>query len=453
MDNKTQLDPQQTWAAVLGELQLQMTRATFDTWLKSTHAVAYEDGTFIVATHSGYAKDWLENQLLTLVKRTLTRVVGRAVEIKFIVRARPATEMDPGPLLARGGNGKLNNVTQDPGGLTGRYTFETFVVGPSNRMAHAAAMAVANRPAERYNPLFLYGGVGLGKTHLLHAIGHVPFRSGHRVVFVSTEEFPNDLVNAIRGHTTEEFRNKYRAADVLLIDDIQFIVGKESTQEEFFHTFNALYTSNRQIVMTSDRPPRAFTQLEQRLCSRFEWGLIADIQPPDFETRLAILRNKAEQQPQPVPEEVIEFLASKIRSNIRELEGALTRVLAYANLMSCPLTVATAQTALQDVMAPSAPPSLEVILNTVASFYRIDVEELVGRRRSQRIVFPRQVSMYLMHEEAGASLSQIGQMLGGRDHTTILHGCQKIATLVEENDQLRRDLFAIRELFQERVPH
>jgi chromosomal replication initiator protein len=453
MDTQTRLDPQQTWAAVLGELQLQMTRATFDTWLKSTYPVTYEDGTFIVATHSGYAKDWLENQLLTLVKRTLTRIVGRTVEIKFIVRARPTGEMDPGPLLPRNGNERSVRAIQDLGGLNDRYTFETFVVGNSNRMAHAAAMAVANHPAERYNPLFLYGGVGLGKTHLLHAIGHLPRRQGRRVVYVSTEEFTNDLVNAIRSHTTEDFRNKYRVADVLLIDDIQFIVGKESTQEEFFHTFNALYTSNRQIVITSDRPPRAFTALEQRLCSRFEWGLIVDIQPPDFETRLAILRNKAERQPQAVPDEVIEFLASKIRSNIRELEGSLTRVIAYAKLMERPLTIPTAQIALQDLMAEPAPPSLNVILNAVASFYRTHAEELAGPRRSQQIALARQVAMYLMRKEAGASLSQIGQVLGDRDHTTILHGYEKITRLVEEDDQLRRDLFAIRELFHQRVAH
>lgn len=448
--DESRLDPERIWSATLGELQLQMTRATFDTWLKSTQGVAYEDGTLIVATSSAYAKDWLENQLLASIKRSLSHTVSRSVEVKFIVRPKTMPESDPGPVFSRGGNGKASQATPDQSGLNARYTFEAFVVGSSNQMAHAAALAVANHPGDRYNPLFVYGGVGLGKTHLLHAIGHLPYRSGRRVIYVSTEEFTNDLVNAIRGHTTDSFRNKYRAADTLLVDDIQFLVGKESTQEEFFHTFNALYTSNRQIVMTSDRPPRAFTALEQRLSSRFEWGLVVDIEPPDFETRLAILRDKAEHQPVAVPDEVIEFVASKIRSNIRELEGALTRVIAFSNLMNRPLTVATAQTALENLLSESPPPSLEAIVVEVASFYRVSVEDMTGSSRSSRISTPRQVAMYLMRKETGAPLSQIGEALGKRDHTTILHGCEKIARLAEEDERLRRDLFTIRELLQQR---
>ncbi len=451
MDHNTRVDPEQVWSAALGELQLQMTRATFDTWLKSTYGVAYEDGTLVVATHNAYAKDWLENQLLTTIKRTVGRIVGRSVELRFVVRNKPADDFDPGPLLTRNGNGKASKAAPNSSGLSERYTFETFVVGSSNRMAHAAAMAVAQQPGERYNPLFIYGGVGLGKTHLLHAIGHLPYHSEQRVLLVSTEEFTNDLVNAIRSHTTDDFRNKYRVADVLLIDDIQFIVGKESTQEEFFHTFNALYTSNRQIVMTSDRPPRAFTALEQRLYSRFEWGLVVDIQPPDFETRLAILREKAEQQPEQVPDEVIEFLASKIRSNVREMEGALTRIIAYSNLMHCPLTKEVAQIALQDLFSEAPPPGRDAILDAVARFYDVSTEELVSPNRSRRVALPRQIAMYLLRHEADMPLVEVGQILGNRDHTTIIHGCDKIADLIETDEQIRRNLFTIRESLQQ--PH
>jgi chromosomal replication initiator protein len=326
-------------------------------------------------------------------------------------------------------------------------------------LAHAAAYAVAHKPAEAYNPLFLYGGVGLGKTHLLHAIGHVPLTNNLRVLYVSSETFTNDLINSIRNQTTEEFRLKYRHIDILLVDDIQFIAGKESTQEEFFHTFNTLHAANKQIVISSDRPPKAILTLEERLRSRFEWGLIADIQPPDLETRTAILRFKAESLPWhvagqgqscPIPAEVIDFLAHKIQSNIRELEGALNRVVAYASMMASPLTVEMAKAALQDI-TPHRPPSLQEIVKAVAHFYGLSVEDLKSPRRSKAVAFPRQVAMYLAREETDASLLEIGKALGDRDHSTILYGYEKISSLAEE-ESLRRELLSIKEMLYHAPP-
>jgi chromosomal replication initiator protein len=438
----------QIWQAALGELQLQMTKATFDTWVKNTHVVSYEDGTFIIGVHNAFTKDWLENRLLTTIKRTLVGIVGHSVEVKFTIWTQEPPESDETlPLLQTiapspdesAANGSLTM-------LNPRYTFDTFVVGSSNRLAHAASLAVAEKPAEAYNPLFVYGGVGLGKTHLLHAVGHMSQQHGSEVLYVSSETFTNDLINSIRNHTTEEFRERYRNIDVLLVDDIQFIAGKESTQEEFFHTFNTLHSANKQIVISSDRAPKAILTLEERLCSRFEWGLIADIQPPDLETRIAILRFKAEQQAMPVPDEVIDLIANRIQSNIRELEGALNRVIAYASLMRCPLMVEVAINALQDFGPAPGSLSIDQIIEAVAQFYKLETEDLLGRRRSKDIVTARQMAMYLAREETDASLPKIGRALGGRDHTTVLHGYEKIRALVEEDDRLRREMLAIREL-------
>lgn len=437
------MDARRIWQAVLGELQLQMTRATYETWLRDTLGLAFEDGTLIVATENAYAKEWLENRLLGTIKRTATGILGRSVEVRFTVR--PHT--DPPST----GVSLLEAVTPraaPASGLNPRYTFETFIVGNSNRLVHAAAYAAAERPAEAYNPLFIYGGVGLGKTHLLHAVGQFPHSRGLRVLYVSSEAFTNDLINAIRSQTTEEFRAKYRQIDVLLVDDIQFIAGKESTQEAFFHTFNALHAANKQIVVSSDRPPKAIPTLEERLRSRFEWGLIADIQPPDLETRIAILRFKAESASGglPVPAPVLDHLAHKMHRNIRELEGALNRVVAYARLTGLPLDVEVAEAALRDFTPRREPPSLEEVLATVARFYRLELDELRSPRRAQSVARPRQVAMYLARQETRASLQGIGSALGGRDHTTILHGCEKIAAQLKADETLRRELLSIKEL-------
>jgi chromosomal replication initiator protein len=454
-----------------------MTRATYDTWLKGTFAVSYEDGLLIVGTENPYAKEWLENRLLGTIKRTLAGILGHTVEVRFIVKAHqtqpssPLLEKPSLPFPSLGipvGRDPVRTSPLSSLSLNPRYTFESFIVGNSNRLAHAAAYAVAHKPAEAYNPLFLYGGVGLGKTHLLHAIGHVPLTKNLAILYISSETFTNDLINSIRNQTTEEFRLKYRHIDVLLVDDIQFIAGKERTQEEFFHTFNTLRAANKQIVISSDRPPKAIPTLEERLRSRFEWGLIADIQPPDLETRTAILRFKAESLPPgpwpvtrqdrlastgagcPIPAEVIDFLAHKIQSNIRELEGALNRVVAYASMMASPLTVEMAKAALQDI-APHRPPSLQEIVKAVAHFYGLSVEDLKSPRRSKAVALPRQVAMYLAREETDASLLEVGKALGGRDHSTILYGYEKISSLAEE-ESLRRELLSIKEMLYHALP-
>ncbi len=329
--------------------------------------------------------------------------------------------------------------------FSSKYTFSNFVVGASNRLAHAASLAVAEKPAQAYNPLFLYGGVGLGKTHLLHAIGNLCAIRGSQVLYVSSEEFTNDLINAIRSHTTQAFREKYRRIDVLLIDDIQFIAGKESTQEEFFHTFNTLHGQDKQIVITSDRPPKALITLEERLRSRVEWGLTADIQPPDLETRQAILRARAERSGLRISNEIIELIARRVQSNIRELEGALTRVSAFADLSGIPLTPQLVEVALSDLLPRRSELQPDDIIRRVAETYGVTVDRIMGRDRSKQVALPRQIAMYLLRQEANYSLPQIGEVLGGRDHTTVMYGCEKIAELLETDDRLRKQVVEIRE--------
>ncbi len=337
-------------------------------------------------------------------------------------------------LLPLGGQGVLNP----------RYTFSAFIMGKSNQLAHAASLAVAENPGQVYNPLFFYGGVGLGKTHLLHAIGHVGEASGLTVLYVTSEKFTNEIINAIRFQKTEEFRAKYRQIDILLVDDIQFIAGKESTEEEFFHTFNTLHSANKQIVVTSDRPPKAIHSLQDRLRSRFEWGLLADIQPPEYEHRLAILRSKAESLRFAIPPSVIEYIARPECSSVRELEGALNRVIAYATLHDAALSVSLAAQALEHLYnensAPTSTLTAVEVLEGVCSYYNVDLERMRGKQREREIVWPRQVAMYLMRQETTASLLQIGAELGGRDHTTIMHGWEKVHTEIANNDRVRREV-------------
>ena len=437
------------WSAALGELQLQMTQATFDTWLRGSRLLKEEDGTFVVGVKNGYAKDWLEHRLLATVKRTLARLTGRTIAVRFVVWSEETQQQEDIHLL-KTTTSNTNQAPEQPSApvqanLNPRYTFDTFVVGPGNRLAQAASMAVAESPAHAYNPLFLYGGVGLGKTHLLHAIGRACQAQGLRVLYISSETFTNDLIEAIRAHTTDTFREKYRTADVLLVDDIQFIAGKESTQEEFFHTFNTLHGTGKQIVISSDRAPKAMSTLEERLCSRFEWGLIADIQPPDLETRIAILRSKAATRGAEMPDEILVLIASRIQSNIRELEGALNRVAALSRLTDQPLTPEVAETALSNLLPRQSKLTADLIIEAVARHFGLRVNELEGRSRSRAIARPRQIAMYLLREETDASLPQIGAALGGRDHTTVLYGYDRIADLIEEDTNLRREVIALRQ--------
>ncbi len=439
------MNAEQAWQAALGQLQMDMPKAAFDTWVRDAELVSYEDGVFTIGVKNAYARDWLADRLALTVQRILASILDRTIEVRFIVWQQPLENNPPieqEPVAqASGTNGSSGNHNR----LNQRYTFSNFVVGPSNRLAHAACMAVAESPAQAYNPLFLYGGVGLGKTHLLHAIGNHCTQQGLTVLYVSSEEFTNDLINAIRRHTTQAFREKYRRIDVLLIDDIQFIAGKESTQEEFFHTFNTLHGQDKQIVMTSDRPPKAMVTLEERLRSRFEWGLTADIQPPDFETRLAILRYKAERAGYQLPDGTLELIARQVNSNIRELEGALTRVVAFANLRGMPAAPNLAEIALADLLPRRTKVEPEQIIQAVADSFGITVERMLSRERSRRVAVPRQIAMYLLREEANLSLPQIGEMLGGRDHTTVMYGCDKVADLMERDSRMRRQVLNLRE--------
>ncbi len=441
------MQAEQIWQAALGQLQLELNKNVYDTWMRGTTLLGYEDGTFIVGVSHAYAKDWLENRLLGTIKRTLTNLAERSVEVKFVVWTPASKKAEVTVDAAQTAAEPMlpSSAYTSQSRLNPKYVFESFVVGSSNRLAHAACLAAAENPARAYNPVFLYGGVGLGKTHLLHAMGNACAGRGLQVVYVSSEEFTNDLINAIQKRTTEAFRDKYRRVDVLLIDDIQFIAGKESTQEEFFHTFNTLHGQDKQVVITSDRPPKAMVTLEERLRSRFEWGLSVDIQPPDFETRQAILRSKADRAERRVDPAVIELIARRVQSNIRELEGALTRVMAYADLLGQSVTIEIATSALADLLPRRRTLTSAQILQTVADYYHSSVDILLGRDRSKETAWARQVAMYLIREETEASLPTIGDMLGGRDHTTVMYGCDKVADMVERDDSVRKQVIAIRE--------
>lgn len=479
------MDTKQIWYSTLTALQQQVIRYDYDVWLKPTALVNLTGDLAVVGAPNVSTKQVIEDRFMSQMRRTLGDVLGYPVNIRVIIHANgnghsnglPAsvttqavtveqTQAQPEQAVAvaeppvqqplytplpiapssSNGNGDHSNRSSV---LNPRYTFSSFIVGSSNRLAHAACMAVAEHPAQAYNPLFLYGGVGLGKTHLLQAIGNYALDRNPEVnvLYVSSEKFTNDLINAIRRQQTEEFRIRYRNIDILLIDDIQFIAGKEGTQEEFFHTFNTLHGAGKQIVLSSDRPPKAILTLEERLRSRFEWGLIVDVQNPDLETRTAILRAKGDTLQVPVPAEVIDFLAHRIQSNIRELEGCLNRVIAYANLQRTPITIEVASAALSDLLDTGRRKRVtqEDIFREVAQHYGIDQRALKGRGRSRNIALPRQVVMYLLREETEASLVEIGQMLGGRDHTTVMHGYNKINEDIISDSRLRHDITTLRQ--------
>ena len=449
------MDAKQVWRAALGELQVSLSPANFETWLRDTHLVDVDDQRFRIAVPNGFAKDWLESRYRSLISQTLARVVGYSVQVEFVVTA-PEAQPGVAPGAAQPVRVEPTRVgaPEAAGGgatyLNSRYTFTNFIVGSANRLAHAASLSVAERPGHAYNPLFLYGGVGLGKTHLMHAIGNavVARFPRKRVVYATSEKFTNEFITSIQQGRIDEFRARYRRIDLLLIDDIQFIADKERTQEEFFHTFNAIHEDGKQIVLSSDRPPKAILPLEERLRSRFEWGLIADLTAPDLETRIAILRAKAEEQGTPITSDVIEFIARKVVSNIRELEGALNRVVAYASMGAMSVSIELAQAVLSNVLYNPKKRQVtpERIARAVSDYYGVGMDALQGQKREKSIVVPRQIAMYLMREETDVSLLRIGAELGGRDHSTVLHACGKINREMQVNDEMRRDLAAVREL-------
>ena len=438
------MDAGQAWQATLGQLQMEMPKATFDTWVKGTELIEHQQNTFTISVQNAYARDWLENRLTTTAEKMLTGIMDTPQAISFIIRSFD----EPSPKIETKKSSLSFSMKQKKASdmrFNSRYTFDNFVVGPNNRLPHAASQAVAENPALAYNPLFLYGGVGLGKTHLLQAIGNEAAKRDLNVLYVSSEEFTNDLINAIRRHDTVSFRERYRSIDILLIDDIQFIAGKEATQEEFFHTFNTLHGQNKQIAISSDRSPKSLVTLEERLRSRFEWGLIVDIQPPELETRIAILRTKAERAGRNVPGEILESIAHQIQSNVRELEGALTRVLAYSDLSGKPLTMELARIALTDFLPTPNSVEPDRILEIVADTFNLTQEELLSRNRSKKIALPRQIAMYLLRDMVNVSFPRIGETMGGRDHTTVLYACEKVADLIERDDLFRRKVFKIRD--------
>ncbi|HHV78672.1 MAG TPA: chromosomal replication initiator protein DnaA [Firmicutes bacterium] len=463
---------EQLWDRALHYVQTQILKPSFDTWLKQSKPLALYGDTLVIGLQNDFAREWVQSHYSEQLREALKTTSRRSFNVKFVISPRsndsPASQEDQEapvlPELAATCQPCTQAAPQaaqpcDYHGqrLNPKYTFDTFVVGPSNRLAHAACLAVAEEPAKAYNPLFIYGGVGLGKTHLMQAIGHYSQLNypNIKVVYVSSETFTNELIMAIRQRDTMEFRNRYRNVDILLIDDIQFLAGKEGTQEEFFHTFDALHHANKQIVISSDRPPREIATLEERLRTRFEWGLICDIQPPDLETRIAILRNKAALDGVDVPPDVIHYIASRIETNIRELEGALIRVVAYASMNSKPVDIDLTIEALKHLVPPDskATITLSMIQEAVASYYSLSPEDLTDKKRNRSVAFPRQVAMYLCRVLTDASLPVIGQHFGGRDHTTVLHAFNKISEQLRHDPALAETIESLTHTLKRKTAH
>ncbi len=430
------------WQKTLGLLKNELTEISYNTWIKTIDPLSIDLNTINLAVPADFNKGILESRYKDLIKNAIKQATYKEYEINFVVPSLDNMEKIKKQSEQTSGEDTTVSI------LNPKYTFDTFVIGNSNRFAHAAALAVAEAPGKAYNPLFIYGGVGLGKTHLMHAIGHYILNqnSSQRVLYVSSEKFTNELINAIKDNKNEEFRSKYRNIDVLLIDDIQFIAGKERTEEEFFHTFNALYEANKQIIISSDKPPKEITSLEDRLRSRFEWGLTADMQAPDLETRIAILRKKAQLENLDVPNEIIVFIADKIASNIRELEGALNKVIAYSSLTQNEITLELANEALKDVLSANKTKVLNcvTIQEVVARYFDIRPEDFKSKKRTRDIAYPRQIAMFLCRDLTDMSLPKIGEGFGGRDHTTVIHACEKIQADLESNSETRRAISEIK---------
>jgi len=434
---------QEIWEAALGELQIQVNKSNYKTWLGKTIGLSCQNNQFVIGVPNAFVAEYLDKNQRSLIEKTLIGLTHR--DIKAIFHIDTMHQNSSGnydvrqeiPPAAQTGLSKFNS----------RYTFDSFIAGNCNRLAHAAALGIAENPGQSYNPLFIYGGAGLGKTHLLHAIGHMAVANNIKVLYVTAEQFTNELMSAIRDRKTEEFRNRYRSVDMLLIDAIHFLIGKKQTEENFFHTFNELHNANRQIAITSDRSPKSMPLLQERLCSRFEWGLIADIQPPDFETRLAILQANAERKGVKVAQETLEFIAQRVQQNIRELEGSLNRVIAYAKLMRAVITPELATQALQDIASKaskrtSITPSL--VIEAVADSFQLTPADLKSQKRKQATL-ARQVAIYLIRQETNCSLAQIGKELGGRDPSFVSHSYKNIANEIDANSYLKRKILEIQQ--------
>ncbi|HEX9897317.1 MAG TPA: chromosomal replication initiator protein DnaA [Dehalococcoidales bacterium] len=424
---------QEIWETALGELQVEVSKSNFHTWFKKTTGLSFEDGIFVIGVPNTFIAEYLERNQCSLIERVLAGVTRTDVRLEFRIADGART-----PLTAQ-----TNLPLFNP-----RYTFDTFVVGNSNNLAYAAATKVAESPGQNFNPLFIHGGSGLGKTHLLHAIGNCAASKNYNALCVSAEQYTNELVTAIREKTTDEFRHKFRTVDLLLMDDIQFFTGKEQIEENFFHTFNELHSNNRQIVVTSDRPPIAMSTLKDRLRSRLEWGLVADLQAPDLETRIGVLKAKAQRDGVDLKDDVLEFIALQIKENIRVLEGSLNRVIAYAKLLRTVITPDLAARAIDDIASKQpklAPVTPALIVETVASAFQITLSDIRGRHRDENNVLARQTAMYLMREETACSLADIGKELGGRSPATISYACEKMTNALNNDPHLRRQVFNIQQ--------
>jgi chromosomal replication initiator protein len=434
---------QQIWEAALGELQVQVSKQNYRTWLEKSIGLSYEDEQFVVGTPNTFVTEYLDKKLRSLIEKTLIGLTTGDIKVVFQI---DNYHQNP----HRGNDTGTETITTTPTSrsmFNPRYTFNSFIVGNGNQLAHAAALAIAEHPGRSYNPLFIYGGVGLGKTHLLHAIGHAALAKHLKVLYASAERFTNEFVTAIYEKKTGDFRNRYRSVDILLIDDIQFMIGKEQTEESFFHTFNALHSTERQIAITSDLPPKSLPLLQKRLRSRFEGGLIAAIEPPDVETRLAILRAKAQQQGIEIPLDALEVIAQRAEQSIRELEGLLNRVIAYARLVRTVVTPNLAAEAIKDIAGSTAkttPPAAGLVIESVANSFQLLPADLKTRKRDKQTALARKVAMYLLRRETSCSFAQIGQELGGRDHSTVINACEKIASEIESSQHLRSRITNIR---------
>ncbi len=451
------------WRTVLSEMENHLSKPSIETWLINTRPISLKENTLVVEVPNDFTRNWLKNHYYKKLTDILLDIMDEDFNIHFVIKQDPGINghhseiKDHKIVSAKEKNNRENIKNNDYKDLSSvckwlnpKYTFDSFVIGSNNRLAHAASLAVAETPSRAYNPLFIYGGVGLGKTHLLHAIGHyvISHNISEEVVYLSSEKFTNQFINAIRDNKTVDFRNKYRNIDILLIDDIQFLAGKEQTQEEFFHTFNALHENSKQIVISSDRPPKEIPKLEDRLRSRFEWGLITDIQPPDLETRIAILRKKSQNEGIYIPDDILIFIAQKIETNIRELEGALVRIIAYASLEDKNINLEFAEEALKDFFTKNKKNriGIEKIITTTASYYKISTQDIKSRRRPQSISLPRQIAMYLCREMTEFSLLKIGEEFGGKDHSTVIHAHRKISGDINKDDELLRSVKEIKNM-------
>lgn len=441
------------WQACLGELEVTVSKGNFSSWIKDTFIVSIDTDTVVIGTPNAFAINWLGGKFKTDIEHVLSKNLGSLQTVRFVCQKNTGSSDQTShislPINQQHISQKNELVDGEPLQLNPRYTFDSFVIGESNRLAHAAALAIAKNPGVTYNPLFLYGGVGLGKTHLMHAIGNEILKNDSKknIIYTTSERFTNEFISLVRKGKAEKFKNAYRNADVLMIDDIQFLAGKDATQDEFFHTFNALHSRDKQIILSSDRPPKSIAALEARLVSRFEWGMIADINPPDYETRIAILENKVTEKNLKIDRVIIEYIARNIHHNIRELEGALNRVIAHCELLQKSPSIDDVRSLLGESLITGRQKAISPndVIKKIAHHFEISMDQITGPKRTKELVIPRQIAAYILREELSLSYPKIGKELGGKDHTTIMHACEKIEKNILKDVHIKNEIQVIKE--------